>query len=73
MIAIDTDGTDGPTEIAGGIVDCLTVERAKTKGLDLYEYLKAHDSSSALKILGDEVMTGNTGTNVCDLNVIYIS
>ena len=73
IAAIDTDGTDGPTEIAGGIADGSTVERARLKGLDVYERLMAHDSSTILKILGDEIITGNTGTNVCDLNVIYIS
>jgi glycerate 2-kinase len=73
IIAIDTDGTDGPTEIAGGIADGTTVERAQQKGLDIHERLRAHDSSTILRALGDEIITGNTGTNVCDLNVIYIS
>jgi glycerate 2-kinase len=70
--AIDTDGTDGPTEIAGGIGDGSTVERARKMGFDVYESLKRHDSSGLLRRLGDEIITGNTGTNVCDLNVIYI-
>lgn len=73
LAALDTDGTDGPTQIAGGIADCTTVERARQKGLDVYERLKAHDSSYVLRILGDEIVTGNTGTNLCDLNLIYIS
>ena len=67
-----TDGTDGPTEIAGGVGDGTTVERARQKGLDVYENLRRHDSLSLLSALGDEIITGNTGTNVCDLNVIYI-
>lgn len=71
--AIDTDGTDGPTEIAGGIADGTTVDRAEQKGLNLYERLCAHDSSTVLRALGDEILTGNTGTNLCDLNVIYIA
>jgi len=70
--AIDTDGTDGPTEIAGGLGDGSTVKRARKRGIDVYESLKRHDSSILLKALGDEILTGNTGTNVCDLNVIYI-
>jgi len=72
IAAIDTDGTDGPTEVAGGIADSTTVERARLEGLDVYERLMAHDSSNALRTLGDEILTGNTGTNVCDLNVIFI-
>lgn len=70
--AIDTDGTDGPSEIAGGITDGTTVERARRKGLNVYERLRAHDSTAILRMVGDEIVTGNTGTNVCDLNVIYI-
>nr|NIT41224.1 hydroxypyruvate reductase [Gammaproteobacteria bacterium] len=73
IASIDTDGTDGPTEIAGGVADCTTVERARLKGLNVYERLMLHDSSSVFRVLGDEVITGNTGTNVCDLNVIYIA
>ena len=42
------------------------------KGIDVYESLKRHDSSILLEALGDEIITGNTGTNVCDLNVIYV-
>ncbi len=71
--AVDTDGTDGPTDIAGGITDGTTVERARLKGLNVYACLRAHDSYHGFKILGDEIITGNTGTNLCDLNVIYIS
>ena len=73
IAAIDTDGTDGPTEIAGGIVDGTTVYRARQKGIDAYDRLRAHDSSGFFTAIGDEIITGNTGTNVCDLNVIYIS
>ncbi len=71
--AIDTDGTDGPTEIAGGIADGTTVERARRAGRNVLDRLRAHDSSMVLTALGDEVVTGNTGTNLCDLNVIYVS
>ncbi len=71
--AIDTDGTDGPTEIAGGIADGSTVERARHVVLNVYDRLRAHDSSAVLSALGDEIVTGNTGTNLCDLNVIFVS
>jgi glycerate-2-kinase len=73
LCALDTDGTDGPTEIAGGLVDGTTASRAGAKGFDLFQSLLAHDSSAVLRAVGDAVVTGNTGTNVCDLNVIYIS
>ncbi len=70
--AIDTDGTDGPTDIAGGLTDGTTVDRVRQKGLGVYEGLRRHDSLAVLTAVGDEIMTGNTGTNVCDLNVIYV-
>jgi len=72
LCALDTDGSDGPTEFAGGLVDGTTVERARAKGLDAYHSLSAHDSSTVLRAVGDAVLTGNTGTNVCDLNLVYI-
>ncbi|MBZ5563356.1 MAG: DUF4147 domain-containing protein [Acidobacteriia bacterium] len=73
LCALDTDGTDGPTPIAGGLVDGTTMARATAKGLDPHRSLLAHDSSTVLRAADDAVITGNTGTNVCDLNVIYVS
>lgn len=73
IAAIDTDGTDGPSEFAGGIADGYTLERARSQGIDVYSYLKNHDSSTVLTSLGDGIVTGNTGTNVCDVNVVYIA
>lgn len=70
--ALDTDGTDGPTEFAGGLVDSTTAARAQDLNLDVYGSLMLHDSSTVLRALGDELITGNTGTNVCDLNVAYV-
>lgn len=70
--ALDTDGTDGPTDAAGGIVDSQTAAGARAKGLDLYKALLEHSSFSVLEGLGDCIYTGTTGTNVCDLNVVYI-
>ncbi len=73
IAAIDTDGTDGPSDFAGGIADGYTLERARALGIDVYSYLKNHDSSSVLTSLDDTIVTGNTGTNVCDVTVIYIA
>jgi glycerate-2-kinase len=73
LCALDTDGTDGPTDVAGGVTDGTTVERALEKGFDVYERLRAHDSSTVLRAIGDAIRTGNTGTNVCDLNVVYVA
>lgn len=72
LAAIGTDGTDGPTDMAGGIVDGHTVRRAVEAGIDLTENLKVHNSSHVLKQLGDAIVTGPTGTNVMDLLVIVV-
>jgi len=73
IAAIDTDGTDGPTELAGGIVDSSTTERARQKGLDLRHRLRSHDATTALTELGDAIRTGHTGTNVNDLYLMLVS
>lgn len=71
-ISVDTDGTDGPTEIAGGIVDGLTSERAEKIDIKLEQYIKGHNSSEALMKLDDAIITGHTGTNVMNLRVVLI-
>lgn len=71
-VSIDSEGTDGPTQIAGGIADGETVSRAGDLGIDLFAVLKTHDSSTALKALGDAVITGATGTNVVNLRVVVV-
>jgi glycerate-2-kinase len=72
IASIGTDGTDGPTDIAGGIVDGHTLERAGEKGLDIFENLKKHNSSYVLRVLEDAIFTGPTGTNVMDLRIIVV-
>jgi len=73
VASLDTDGTDGPTDLAGGIVDGYTVERAEEEGINLYESLMKHDSSTALRKLKDTIVTGPTGTNVMDLVVMVVT
>jgi glycerate-2-kinase len=66
---MDSDGTDGPTDAAGGLVDDLSAAVASSAGVDLRSALAAHTAGSALAALGDLVVTGPTGTNVNDLKV----
>jgi hydroxypyruvate reductase len=66
-LAVGTDGTDGPTEDAGGLVDGGTWQRARDGGRDPEAALRAADSGTALEAAGDLVNTGPTGTNVMDL------
>ncbi len=65
-----TDGRDGPTDAAGGIVDAGTVARIRAAGLDPLALLDRNDSYRALQAAGDLLMTGPTGTNVADLQVL---
>ena len=72
IAAIDTDGTDGPTDIAGGLTDSSTVRRAEAKNLDVFKLLHKHDTSTVLLSTGDAILTGHTGTNVSDLKIVLI-
>ena len=69
---LDTDGTDGPTDYAGALVDSQTASVARAGGHDLFRALRAHDVAPLLQDVGDIVCTGATGTNVADLVVILI-
>jgi glycerate 2-kinase len=67
-----TDGRDGPTDAAGGIVDSGTIQRMLKVGVNPSALLDNNDSYSALKTSDDLLMTGATGTNVADLQVLLI-
>lgn len=72
LLSIDSEGTDGTTDVAGGITDSQSHAAAVAKGVNIHEALRGHASHEALKAIGDTVFTGNTGTNLCDLNILYI-
>lgn len=67
-----TDGRDGPTEAAGGIVDAGTVERIRGAGHDPMALLAENDSNRALALSGDLLVTGATGTNVADVQILML-
>jgi glycerate-2-kinase len=71
--SVDSDGTDGPTEVAGGMADGYTMNRAKELKVDVFRALHEHNSYEALTRLEDTIFTGSTGTNIQDLHLIYIS
>jgi glycerate 2-kinase len=73
VVGLDSDGTDGPTDVAGAIVDGETARRARKAGIDLYDCLKTHRTTSSLTMLGDAIETGATGTNVNDLKFMLIA
>jgi Putative glycerate kinase len=70
IASVATDGTDGPTNAAGGIVDGETMIRLKGKGIDVEDVLNNNDSYPALEASGDLLKTGPTGTNVNDLIIL---
>jgi len=65
-----TDGTDGPTDAAGAMVDGKTLQRAKKKGLSIETMLEQHDSYSFFSQVGGHIITGPTHTNVNDIYLI---
>lgn len=70
LLSAGTDGTDGPTDAAGAIVDGGTIERAEAAGINPGDYLKNNDSYHFFKAAGGLFITGPTGTNVMDLQII---
>lgn len=72
IFSVGSDGTDGPTDAAGGLVDGNTLARIRSAGFDPKKLLAENDSYHALQISGDLIRTGPTGTNVNDLMVMLI-
>lgn len=67
-----TDGTDGPTRNAGGLVDHRTLNAGKRLGLDVHAYLENADGGHYLDKVGALVTTGPTGTNVIDVLIAVV-
>jgi glycerate 2-kinase len=65
-----TDGSDGPTDVAGAVVDGQTVTKAARKGLDVADALLHNDAYTFFKQAGGHIWTGPTGTNVNDLYLL---
>lgn len=72
LLSAGTDGTDGPTDAAGAIVDGDTVREAKSLGINPLEYLDNNDSYNFFKKIDGLFITGPTGTNVMDIQIIVI-
>ncbi len=72
FVSLDTDGTDGPCDRAGGIVDGATVRRIREQKIHLAKVLHDHNSGEMLEHLGDDLITGHTGTNVMNLRIVLI-
>ncbi len=73
LLAAGTDGTDGPTDAAGAIVDGNTARAAAASGLSPGDYLANNDSYTFFEQAGGLLITGPTGTNVMDIDIMVLS
>jgi glycerate 2-kinase len=72
LLSSGTDGTDGPTDAAGATVDGQTTRKARNLGLDPGTYLRHNDSYTFFKRIGGLFISGPTGTNVMDVQIVLI-
>ena len=72
IFSLGSDGTDGPTDAAGGLVDGSTKDRLEAAGLTIHQVLAENDAYHALDRVGGLIRTGPTGTNVNDVAVALI-
>jgi glycerate-2-kinase len=70
LVSFATDGIDGQSNAAGAIADGNTYSKAKEKNLDFYQYLDENNSYEFFSQLKDTLITGHTGTNVMDIQMI---
>lgn len=70
FLSAGTDGIDGPTDAAGAVIDENTVNDAKQRGLDIEKYLSENDSYHFFKQFGNHIITGPTGNNVMDIQIV---
>ncbi len=72
IASMGTDGIDGASHAAGAFADQTTIARAEALGLDAAAALTANDSTPFFEALDDLIVTGPTGTNVMDVQVVLI-
>ena len=72
VFSVGSDGTDGPTDAAGGYVDGDTLSALTAKGWNVFDTLQNNDAYHALKAVDGLIMTGATGTNVNDVAVALV-
>lgn len=73
VFSLGSDGTDGPTDAAGGYVDGTTYDRLKVLGIQVSDVLQDNDAYHALKAVDGLIITGATGTNVNDISVLLVN
>ena len=73
VFSVGSDGTDGPTDAAGGYVDYQTASELNAQGITIYNVLQNNDAYHALQKTGGLIITGPTGTNVNDVAVALLN
>ena len=73
LLSIGTDGIDGPTDAAGGIIDNASILALSKSNLDIHEYLDNNDSYTFLDSIASLYKTGPSGTNVADIQIILVN
>ena len=72
VFSVGSDGTDGPTDAAGGVVDGQTAKILRERGIDPVQLLNDNDAYHALDAVGGLIKTGATGTNVNDVSILLL-
>ncbi|MBQ2228097.1 MAG: glycerate kinase, partial [Firmicutes bacterium] len=72
VFSVGSDGTDGPTDAAGGYVDYESCKALETLGISVSDVLQNNDAYTALKAVDGLIFTGPTGTNVNDVAVALL-
>ena len=73
VFSLGSDGTDGPTDAAGGYADSDIRQALQAQGLDIYDVLMQNDAYHALEKVDGLIVTGPTGTNVNDVAVVLLN
>ncbi len=73
LLSVGTDGIDGPTDAAGGLIDRISVTNYLKSSMDIVSYLDNNNSYAFLNKIDSIYKTGPTGTNVADIQIILIS
>ncbi len=72
ILSAGTDGTDGPTEATGALIDADTIKKTSELGLDISSFLKNNDAYNFFAKAGGHIITGPTHTNVMDIVIALV-
>ena len=73
LLSVGTDGIDGPTDAAGGIIDDSSILKLQNQNLNIQTYLDNNDSYNFLKKIDSLYKTGPSGTNMADIQILLIN